>query len=88
MKRGNIIFMPIIVSTLIFACSSSERKQNDATGGSDYNDLVTLYKAFREFQKPKMVDGVPDYTAVTMRKQKRENLKYTVLQDCIGLNFI
>ena len=39
-----------------------------------YDDLVRLYREWREFQKPKVVDGVPDYSPAAMRTQ-REGLK-------------
>jgi uncharacterized protein (DUF885 family) len=35
-----------------------------------YQDLVTFFKEWREFQKPKAVNGVPDYTAAAMAKQR------------------
>jgi hypothetical protein len=35
-----------------------------------YEDLVALFKEWRTFQKPKIVDGVPDYTAAAMAAQK------------------
>jgi hypothetical protein len=48
-------------------------------GGSDisqpqksYDDLVRLFMEWREFVKPKIVDGVPDYSAAAMKKQKDE----------------
>ena len=31
-----------------------------------YQDLVTLFREWRAFQKPKLVDGVPDYSAAAM----------------------
>lgn len=36
---------------------------------SSYDDLVRLYKEFREFIKPTVNAGVPDFTAATMAKQ-------------------
>ena len=36
---------------------------------SDYANLVALYDEFREFIKPTVNDGVPDFTAPTMTKQ-------------------
>lgn len=75
MKRGNFFSLSVFICILIFACSTSERSPNEASG-SDYNDLVTLFKEFREFQKPKIVDGVVDYTAATMKKQKQELKKF------------
>jgi len=39
------------------------------TSGS-YEDLLVLWREFREFQKPRLVDGVPDCTAAAMAAQK------------------
>jgi hypothetical protein len=44
----------------------------DRAGG--YDGLVRLFHEWREFQKPKVANGVPDYTAAAMRQQ-REGLK-------------
>jgi hypothetical protein len=41
-----------------------------------YDDLVALYKEFRAFQKPKIVNGVPDYTAAAMAAQQRDLATY------------
>ena len=38
-----------------------------AAGG--YSDLVTLFGEWRAFQKPALVDGVPDYTPAAMARQ-------------------
>jgi Bacterial protein of unknown function (DUF885) len=40
-----------------------------ASGGS-YDDLLALWREFREFQKPRVTGGVPDYTAAAMAAQK------------------
>ena len=34
-----------------------------------YEDLVALFKEWRAFQKPALVDGIPDYSAPAMAKQ-------------------
>jgi uncharacterized protein (DUF885 family) len=39
-------------------------------------DLVALFREWREFQKPRVVDGVPDYTAAAMARQRSELPKY------------
>jgi hypothetical protein len=41
-----------------------------STGG--YEDLVALFTEWREFQKPKLVDAVPDYSSAAMAEQHRE----------------
>jgi len=43
---------------------------------SDYADLIALFQEFREFLKPKVVDGVPDYTSSSMEEKYRELKKY------------
>jgi hypothetical protein len=40
--------------------------------GAGPADLVALFREWREFQKPKVVNGVPDYTAAPMARQHRE----------------
>jgi len=45
------------------------------TGSGQSNgrpDLVALFNEWRAFQKPKLVDGVADYTAAAMAAQQRE----------------
>jgi hypothetical protein len=41
-------------------------------GSSKYEDLVTFFKDWRAFQKPKVVNGVPDYGAAAMAAQQKE----------------
>ena len=41
-----------------------------------YEDLVSLFSDWRAFQKPKVVDGVPDYTPAAMAAQKRDLASY------------
>ena len=37
-----------------------------------YEDLVSFFKDWRAFQKPKILDGAPDYSATAMASQQRE----------------
>jgi Bacterial protein of unknown function (DUF885) len=43
-----------------------------ASPAAGYGDLVALFRDFRSFQKPKLSDGVPDYTAAAMAAQRSE----------------
>ena len=43
-----------------------------AGSSSRYEDLVALFADWRAFQKPRMVNGVPDYTADAMAAQAGE----------------
>ncbi len=46
------------------------------TGNTQYADLVTLLKEFHQFQRPIVKDGVPDYTAAAMKRQRRGLKKF------------
>ena len=55
----------------LFYCTG-EKGESGVVGSSDHADLVGLFKEFREFDKPKVTNGVPDYTAAVMEKQYGE----------------
>ena len=38
---------------------------------ADYDDLVNLFNEFREYQKPSLVDGIPDYRDAAMKEKHR-----------------
>lgn len=45
----------------------------ETTAASDrYGDLLALFEQWREFARPRWVDGVPDYSAVAMATQHAE----------------
>jgi Bacterial protein of unknown function (DUF885) len=56
---------------LLPGCGSPTGQESGAKalGPSRYEDLVALFQEFREFQKPAMTDGVPDYSAAAMKAQ-------------------
>jgi hypothetical protein len=47
-----------------------------STAQGPYDDLLTLFKDWRAFQKPKLVNGVPDYSARAMAAQHKELAAY------------
>ncbi len=51
--------------------ADSQPPDSQARPGT-WEDLITLFAEWRAFQKPKLVDGVPDYTPAAMAAQKRE----------------
>ena len=61
------IFLISIFST----CSSPPQEQKIVTGKT-YEELVAFFLAWRDFESPQMVDGVPDYSASAMQKQQAE----------------
>ena len=45
-------------------------------GATRYEDLVALFTQWRAFQRPPLIDGVPDYSARAMTAQKSELAQY------------
>jgi hypothetical protein len=43
---------------------------------ASYDDLLALFRDWRTFQTPKLIDGVPDYSARAMAAQQHELSKY------------
>jgi Bacterial protein of unknown function (DUF885) len=58
----------VAAAALLFANGHSPVAAQPAA----YQDLVALFNDWRAFQRPKVVDGVPDYTAAAMAAQHRE----------------
>ncbi|NTV81792.1 MAG: hypothetical protein HGA24_10280, partial [Candidatus Aminicenantes bacterium] len=52
------------------ACRAEAPAPAAARAGGSYEDVLALWREFREFQKPRLVDGVPDFTAAAMAAQK------------------
>ena len=48
---------------------SCERKIKKATTTNDYQDLIILFREFRDFQDPTLVNGIPDFTERAMNEQ-------------------
>jgi hypothetical protein len=71
-KRNQLIpaFLLILLAALL--CCSQSQEKSDKVISSNYEDLVTLFKEWRDFQKPKINKGVPDYTATAMAKQQQD----------------
>jgi hypothetical protein len=66
----NTIYLPIVLA-LAVACSSTGPVQS-----TSYDDLVELFDAWREFERPPFDSGVPDYSAGAMAGQYRELTAY------------
>ncbi len=61
----------LAAATLLAACNGSTRSPAPPLS-TRYQDLVEFFTDWRGFQKPKLVDGVPDYSAKAMVDQQRE----------------
>ncbi|HJU75682.1 MAG TPA: DUF885 family protein, partial [Gemmatimonadaceae bacterium] len=66
--RSLRLTLALTATILAIACDGSA----PAARSARYEDLVTLFTEWREFQKPKLVDGVADYSAGAMATQQRE----------------
>ena len=47
-------------------------RAQSGVGSGSYANLIALFTEWRAFQKPPLVDGVPQYTAAAMTAQQRE----------------
>ena len=62
-----LLFITVLIS-VIAGCASGPDEKTSA--GKNYQEMVKFFEEWREFQKPKLVNGVPDYTAAAMAEQK------------------
>ena len=65
--------LPLAICGLLLsaACATPERPA-DTPRPTRYQDLVVLFGEWREFQRPRLMNGLPDYTATAMATQQRE----------------
>ena len=68
------------VLALAAGCSPGGAPSEEAAGtaatSTSYDDLVALFEEWREFERPEMVYGVPDYASGAMAAQHRELAGY------------
>ncbi len=71
MKTKNyLVILSFFLVLLIMACGSPKKiEEKKVSKPSTYEDLLTVFQEFREFQPPKMTNGVPDYSAAAMQVQ-------------------
>jgi hypothetical protein len=62
----------VILSLILAGCRTKEPPADAQSAAKSirYEELLTLWREFRDFQKPNVVEGVPDYTAKAMSAQK------------------
>jgi hypothetical protein len=75
-KYNCFIVLSLGIGLICLFCCSPNNNEASAAGNSRYEDLVKLFEEWREFQKPIIVDAVPDYTAEAMAKQHLELKEY------------
>jgi hypothetical protein len=64
-------YLPFLLLFVIFAC---ETPSSDTQGlvTKEYSDLVNLFKEWRTFENPPLLDGAPDYTEATFKERQPE----------------
>lgn len=74
MKTTNLL-LPLLV-VLFLSCQSEKKEENTQNQtktenftSNDYQDLVALFKTWRAFENPPLLEGAPDYTAETFKKR-------------------
>lgn len=70
MKRTSLFLIWLVT----LACSSS--REEPVERYSTHDELATFFKQWREFQSPAVVNGIPDYGPVAMKKQHEELKKW------------
>jgi hypothetical protein len=69
MTRTRPIF-GLLAAALLFACGSPDTPES-LPRPTRHQDLVTYFTDWRTFQRPKLVDGVPDYGSAAMLAQQQ-----------------
>ncbi|KAG1648350.1 UPF0339 protein [Nymphon striatum] len=66
----------ILLTTFIISCEVDKKEKTNANQTStvtftsnEYSDLVTLFKEWRTFEKPPVLEGAPDYTVESFEKR-------------------
>jgi len=63
----------LFISLLIVGCNdagkTAQQETNTTFQTTSYDDLVALFKSWRTFEKPPLLDGAPDYTKATFEKR-------------------
>ena len=62
----------VVVAAIALAATGLISGPRVAAQDSTHADLVALFSDWRAFQRPRLVDGVPDYTSAAMAAQQRE----------------
>ena len=67
-KCGGILSGMLAITAILLA---NGRTSAQESGDRTYQELVTLFREWREFERPKFVNGVPDYSRAAMAVQQR-----------------
>jgi len=68
-KRIHLIIILSILLGFTLSGNTQNKKEPAVASSSNYNNLASLFQEFREFQKPELINGVPDYSQAAMEKK-------------------
>ena len=71
-KAALLLALALLTSTYVIYWLVSARKSRGASGKGSVPLSFLRHRVRQEFQKPKVDNGVPDYSAKAMAKQARE----------------
>jgi hypothetical protein len=63
MKNKFTYFLLVLIT--LSACKPKVEQEQNVIKSTDYNDLVALFREWRNFERPPLKDGAPDYTTAT-----------------------
>ena len=73
MKSQNLIrLVSALIITFLLSMCNTPPPRKEVKKSNSYDDLVTFFKEWREFESPALNNGVPDYSLAAMQKQKEE----------------
>jgi hypothetical protein len=76
MRHRTMLLIAATLALVEVAVPLNVSAQQRTTSPRRYDELVTLFTAWRAFQRPKFVNGVPDYSPPAMATQHRELATY------------
>ena len=66
----------VVLLIALFATGCTKPTETTAPKTASYSELEALFTQWREFQRPPLNDGVPDYSVAAMKKQHEELSKW------------
>ncbi len=71
MRSGRVMLLILAVALTALGSNMAAVTQTSSRATTAYDALLSLFKEFREFQKPRIsTDGVPDYSPAAMAAQR------------------
>src|SRR5262245_3356 len=72
LRRFTIDAVALTFVALAAGCGTPPAATSTPAKSTRYDDLTTLFSEWRSFQRPKQVNGAPDYSAAAMAAQARD----------------